>query len=69
MNSLVELKIVKTGKVQKFSFKQAQEILRIDKLKDFEVADSTKFQFENNELIIQPSPKDGVKSTKSGKRK
>lgn len=57
------------GGILETDFEHAQQILRIDKHNVFKVADPSKFKFENNELIIQPSPKDGVKSIKSGKRK
>jgi hypothetical protein len=66
MDSKVRLKTSKTGKVIETTFEHAQNILRIDKNNDFEIADKKKFQFINNDLIKRPSPKGGRKSTKQG---
>tara|TARA_R110000803_G_C11934631_1_gene315820 strand:+ start:661 stop:891 length:231 start_codon:yes stop_codon:yes gene_type:complete len=64
MDSIVKLKLVKTDETKEFTFKHAQEILRIDKHKDFEIADKKKFQFINNDLIKRPSPKVSKRTAK-----
>ena len=65
MDSIVKLKLVKQGKTKEYTFRHAQEILRLDKYNDFAIADKKKFQFINNELIKRPSPKNSGKSDKS----
>ena len=64
MDSKVILKLGKTGETQEFTFEHAQNILRVDKYKSFEIADNTKFEFINNDLIKKPSTKGSRKSTK-----
>ena len=38
MDSIVKLKLVKTDTVKEYTYSHAQDILRLDKYKDFEVA-------------------------------
>jgi len=64
MDSIVRLKNRKTGEDKGITFEHAQNILRIDKYNDFEIADKKKFQFINNELIKRPSPKVSKRAAK-----
>jgi hypothetical protein len=64
MNSKIKLKTSKTGTIVELTFEHAQRILRADRNQDFEIADNTKFEFINNDLIKKPSTKGSRKSTK-----
>ena len=65
MDSIVKLKLVKSDTIKEYTFRHAQDILRLDKYNDFEIADKKKFEFINNDLIKRPSPKGGKKASKS----
>jgi hypothetical protein len=69
MDSIVKLRVIKTGHVQEFTFEHALNILILDNNNDFECADN-KHQFIDNELIKRPSDKGSEKPTKpkGGKR-
>ena len=57
MNSKVKLKVIKQDVIQEFDFEHAENILKIDKYNDFEIAEPKKFKFIDNALIKLASPK------------
>jgi len=68
MNSLVELKNIKSGHVAKFTFEHALAILRSEKKNNGSTFEPVgNHQFIENELIIKPSNTDSTETPKRGK--